>query len=246
MPSSNPVLAVIPARYASVRFPGKPLVDIDGKPMIQHVWERVSQVSAITRVIIATDDDRIFSTASTFGAEAMMTDANHASGTDRIWEVARELTDYTMILNVQGDEPFLDQRHLTQIITLAQNTPADLYTLVTPIQSQHEFENPNAVKAVLADNGRALYFSRSPVPYVRDGEQNITWQGAYRHLGLYLYRRDCLKRFVSLPPSKLEMTEKLEQLRALEAGMTIWAAVVEHAPMGIDTPEDLAHVLASL
>lgn len=173
-----------------------------------------------------------------------MTLANHPSGTDRIWEVASSLADYDLILNVQGDEPFIDSEQLSEILKAATETPADIYTLVTPIRSLEEFENPNAVKAVITETGRALYFSRAAIPYPRDANARDAWQGTYRHLGLYLYRREALARFVQLPPSPLELTEKLEQLRALEAGMSIQALVVAHAPVGIDTPEDLAQVLA--
>ncbi len=239
------VLAVIPARYASTRFPGKPLVDIQGKPMIQHVWERVRAVSAIERVIVATDDERIAQTVRAFGAEVVMTSPDHPSGTDRIWEVAQNLAEFDWVLNVQGDEPFINPHHLQAAIDgAAQNPGADILTLVTPIHTVEDWQEPNLVKAVLTAHGQALYFSRAPVPYHRDAPESP--QSAYRHIGIYLYRRAALERFTHLPPSPLEQLEKLEQLRALEAGMMIYAAEVPEAPVGVDTPADLIRIRDSL
>ena len=243
------VLAVIPARYASTRFPGKPLVDIQGKPMIQHVWERVRGVPAIERVLIATDDPRIVQAAQGFGAEVMMTSPAHLSGTDRMWEVAQTLPEFEWVLNVQGDEPFINPAHLQAALDGIQRFPAaDIITLVTPIHTVHDWQEPNLVKAVLTAQGQALYFSRAPVPFHRDAPEDASAlpQGAYRHIGIYLYRRTALDRFTQLPPSPLEQLEKLEQLRALEAGMTIYAAVVSEAPVGVDTPADLIRIMDSL
>ncbi len=240
------ILAVIPARYASTRFPGKPLVDIQGKPMIQHVWERVSRLAAIDRVIIATDDPRIRDAAERFGAEVRMTSPEHPSGTDRMWEVAATLPEYDWVLNVQGDEPFINPQHLEATLEAIQRYPdAAIITLVTPIQDVESWQDPNLVKAVLAANGRALYFSRSPVPYHRDAPHEVP-PHTYRHIGIYLYRREALEHFTKLPPSPLELTEKLEQLRALEAGMPIYAVLVSEAPVGIDTPADLVRILDSV
>lgn len=238
------VLAVIPARYASTRFPGKPLVDIQGKPMIQHVWERVGQVSGIQKVVIATDDERIHQSARAFGAEVVMTAPEHPSGTDRVWEVARQFPEFDWILNVQGDEPFINPMHLqAAIASIDQFTEPDIITLVTPIRNEASWRDPNLVKAVLASHGRALYFSRSAVPYHRD--QPETPQSVYRHIGLYLYRRSALERFTQLSPSPLEQVEKLEQLRALEAGMPLYAVEVSEAPIGVDTPDDLIRIVES-
>ena len=235
------ILAVIPARYASTRFPGKPLVDIQGKPMLQHVWERVRQVKSIARVIVATDDARIEAAAHQFGAEVQLTSEEHPSGTDRIWEVTHSLPDYDWILNVQGDEPFINPEHLSQAIAAITTHPtADIITLVTPLTNAEDWQNPNIVKAVLTEQGRALYFSRAAIPYHRDEPGHP--QSVFRHLGLYLYRRAALSKFTQLPPSPLENLEKLEQLRALEAGMSIYAVVVDKAPIGIDTPEDLVRL----
>lgn len=235
------ILAVIPARYASTRFPGKPLVEIQGKPMIQHVWERVRQVSAIDRIIIATDDPRIQQAADQFGAESLMTNPNHPSGTDRIWEVAAQLPEYNWILNVQGDEPLIDPEHLDMAISSIQHHPqADIITLVTPLNDVESWQDPNIVKAVIAQNEQALYFSRAAIPYHRD-EPNLPAH-VFRHIGLYLYRRSSLEQFTQLPPSTLELTEKLEQLRALEAGMIIATTLVNKAPIGVDTPQDLVRL----
>lgn len=240
---SERVLAVIPARYGSTRFPGKPLANIQGKPMVQHVWERAQQAANIDRVIIATDDARILDAVTAFGGEARMTSADHPSGTDRVWEVAANQPDYGLVFNVQGDEPFLDPAALEETIgALRQQPDVDIMTTVTPIETAADYTNPNIVKAVIAEGGRALYFSRAVVPYCRDHADKQTAYRGFRHLGLYLYRRRALERFTKLPPSPLEQTEKLEQLRALEAGMTISAVVVTHAPVGIDSPEDLARL----
>jgi 3-deoxy-manno-octulosonate cytidylyltransferase (CMP-KDO synthetase) len=254
------VLAVIPARYASTRFPGKPLVEIAGKPMIQHVWERVRRSPSVNHVVIATDDVRIEEAAQTFGAQVCMTSSEHPSGTDRLWEAAENCPDYTWILNVQGDEPFIEPAHLETLLALRQglqDCAPDILTLVTPFQSVADWENPNMVKAILSPLQtlnkaelayRALYFSRSPMPYNRDRVLNpgcddeMPPNHAFRHLGLYLYRRSALQKFVSLPPSRLEELERLEQLRALEAGLSIYAATVSKAPIGVDTPEDLTHL----
>lgn len=243
--SANPeaprILAVIPARYASTRFPGKPLIDIQGKPMIQHVWERVSQLPAIERVIIATDDTRIQQAAERFGAETCMTKPDHPSGTDRVWEVAAGLPEYHWILNVQGDEPFIDPAHLEAAISAIQRHPhADIITLVTPLQDIKAWQDPNIVKAVISGNEQALYFSRAAIPFHRD-EPGLPAH-SFRHIGLYLYRRSSLEQFTHFPPSTLELTEKLEQLRALESGMVIATTLVNKAPIGVDTPQDLVRL----
>lgn len=235
------ILAVIPARYASTRFPGKPLVDIQSKPMIQHVWEKVSQVSAIERIIVATDDTRIQQAANDFGAESRMTSPDHPSGTDRIWEVAAQLPEYNWVLNVQGDEPLIDPEHLGTAISAIQRHPqADIITLVTPLKDIESWQDPNIVKAVIAQNEQALYFSRAAIPFHRD-EPGLPAH-VFQHIGLYLYRRTSLEQFTQLPPSTLELTEKLEQLRALEAGMIIATTLVNKAPIGVDTPQDLVRL----
>lgn len=234
-----PILAVIPARYQSSRFPGKPLVEISGKPMLQHVWERVSSITSIKKVVIATDDTRIAEVAQSFGATVVMTSALHPSGTDRVWEVACQHPEFDWILNVQGDEPFIPPGYL-QLLTqkTEKSLEADILTLVTPIHTLEEWHNPNCVKTVLSHNGQALYFSRTPIPYNRNQPEELP-QVSYRHLGVYLYRYAALAQVVSVPPTFLEETEKLEQLRALAIGLRIDALSVDTAPIGVDTPEDL-------
>jgi len=244
------VLAVIPARFGSTRFPGKPLALINGKPMIQHVWERVQQVTAIDRTIVATDDHRIAETVNAFGGNVCMTKTDHPSGSDRVWEVAQQFADYPLIFNVQGDEPYLPPDYLTQAIAQMTESPmADIVTLVTPIANTPSgtalYHDPNIVKAVLNQQGQVFYFSRAPIPCYRDGLDTTASVLGYRHLGVYLYRRSALQRFTQLPPSPLEHAEKLEQLRGLEAGMIFFAATVAHAPIGVDTPEDLDRLLTT-
>ena len=212
--------------------------------MIQHVWERAKAVPQISRVIVATDDARIEAAAKAFEAEVRLTSADHPSGTDRMWEVAQDLPEYDWVLNIQGDEPFMPLAHLARVIeTIGHHPQADIITLVTPLTDSVDWRDPNLVKAVLAEDGRALYFSRSPIPYHRD-EPGVPMH-CFRHIGLYLYRREALQRFTQLSPSRLEMLERLEQLRALEAGMVIAAAVVDQAPVGVDTPADLVRILDS-
>ncbi|MEM0950541.1 MAG: 3-deoxy-manno-octulosonate cytidylyltransferase [Cyanobacteria bacterium P01_H01_bin.74] len=244
MTSFSQILAVIPARYESTRFPGKPLADIYGKPMIQHVWERVCAVLPTEQVIVATDDARIYSVVESFGAIAAMTKSTHESGTDRVWEVASNRPEFDWVLNVQGDEPFLPTDHiqkLCQASETASYSDADILTLVTPITDVEEWQNPNSVKAVLGQNKQALYFSRAAIPFNRNAPKQLPAQ-TYRHLGLYLYRRQALQTITDACPHPLEYTEKLEQLRALALGFCIQADVVENTPTGIDTPEDL-HLL---
>lgn len=232
--------AVIPARYASTRLPGKPLRSIGGKPMIQHVYER-AQASGAAEVWIATDDARIESACRDFGARVTMTDPAHASGTDRIAEIAlrERWSDEDIVVNVQGDEPLLPPQLIDRVAALLVAKPqAGIATLATPIHSLEEFLDPNAVKAVLDKHGLALYFSRAPIPWPR--EDKTQYQGALRHLGLYAYRVSVLKHLTSLQPSTLEVREKLEQLRALEHGIEIAVGIVSEAPPpGVDTEEDL-------
>ncbi len=250
---SAKVLCVIPARYASQRFPGKPLVDIAGKPMIQRVWECASQVARLDSVVIATDDERIESVARDFGATVMMTDPAHATGTDRVWEVAQHYPQHELILNLQGDEPQMRSSHLESVIELSAEQPqGDIYTVVNQMTDPTDWHNPNVVKAVLTSTGKALYFSRAAFPYDRSqsgvqGEaQGFSAEHTYRHLGLYLYRRKALAAMTAAPACSLEKLESLEQLRAFEIGLSIYATCVVGESMGIDTPEDLQRLLPLL
>jgi 3-deoxy-manno-octulosonate cytidylyltransferase (CMP-KDO synthetase) len=243
---------VIPARYAAARLPGKPLSLIGGRPLIQWVWERTRGCGAAS-VIIATDDERIRATVCAFGAECAMTSAAHASGTDRVAEVAaqRKFADDDIVVNVQGDEPLIEPQMVASLAEALQLRPAfDVATAVAPVQSLEEFLDPNCVKAVLAIDGRALYFSRAPVPWPRDQSQAgqpAAFAGAWRHIGVYAYRVRSLRQFTAAAPTPLEQTEKLEQLRALEHGMQIYCVALSEAPpAGVDTPADLERLRARL
>lgn len=238
---------VIPARYAASRLPGKPLLDIAGKPMVQHVYERAIQ-SGAEKVIIATDDDRIRIAAEGFGAEVCMTSPTHRSGTDRLSEVAERLamSDDRIVVNVQGDEPLMPPALIHQVAeNLATHTQASMSTLCARITSAEELFNPNAVKVVMDAAGIALYFSRAPIPWDRDAfakskEALPARSVHYRHIGLYAYRAGFLHQYVQWPPCPLEETESLEQLRALWHGKKIHVDVaVEPPPPGVDTQQDL-------
>ncbi len=238
---------VIPARYASTRLPGKPLLPIAGRPMVEHVWRRALGTGA-SEVLIATDDDRIASVARAFGADVVMTSADHPSGTDRLAEVARlrHWADDTVIVNVQGDEPLLPPANVIQVAELlAAHPQAAIATLKTPINDADDFQDPNVVKVVSDLHERALYFSRAPIPWPRDAERISSRAQAWRHIGLYAYRVGPLKQLANLAPSALEMTERLEQLRALENGLLIMIATAREVPgPGVDTPDDLVRVAA--
>ncbi|MFY0664017.1 MAG: 3-deoxy-manno-octulosonate cytidylyltransferase [Natronospirillum sp.] len=238
---------VIPARYQSTRLPGKPLADILGKPMVQWVYE-AAQRSAATGVCIATDDVRVETAVKHFGGRTLMTSAEHVSGTDRLAEVAalEGWTADTIVVNVQGDEPTMNPALINQVgELLAAHPEAGVATLCVPISDPEEMRNPNAVKVVLNQQGLALYFSRAPVPWNRDGE-TLAVPG-YRHLGIYAYRVSALQQFVQWPTGHLEHVEKLEQLRFLEHGVQIAVATAQIAPpAGVDTAEDLARVIRLL
>jgi len=249
---------VIPARYASTRLPAKPLLQIAGRPMIQWVIDAAA-ASRADEVLVATDDARVAQAAidsrQPQHSVAVMTRAEHQSGTDRIAEVAalRGWSERTIVVNVQGDEPQLPPQLIDQVAALLERHPdADIATLCAPIASLHEFLDPNVVKVVMADSGAALYFSRAPIPWHRDGAaqglaSQTSMQGAQRHLGLYAYRVEALRRLTQIAPSTLETTEKLEQLRALQAGMRIVVEVATTLPgVGVDTEQDLARVRADL
>ena len=236
------VIAVIPARYGSSRFPGKPLALLRGKPMIRHVYERTCLVHGLARVIVATDDERIVQAVRGFGGEVRMTRADHPTGTDRLAEVAQGLS-AEVIVNVQGDLPFFPPAMVEDAVAALTRAPvAAMSTVKTPITELAEWHNPNVVKVVTDREGHALYFSRSPIPFYRDqgpggrGQQGIL---GYRHIGLYVYRKDFLLTFTRLPATPLEEAEKLEQLRALEWGYKITVSETARPSVEVDTPEDL-------
>jgi 3-deoxy-manno-octulosonate cytidylyltransferase (CMP-KDO synthetase) len=233
---------VIPARYGSTRLPGKPLLRSTGKYLIEHVYERARAARCADRVIVATDDSRIVSAVAAFGGTAVMTRRDHPSGTDRVAEVAAGL-DADAVVNLQGDEPLFDPAGLDQLAGLLASDPsAEVTTLATPIRDRETYLSPNCVKLVCDDRGRALYFSRSPVPFVRDGSPDFTADPPryLLHLGVYAYRRETLLRLAASPPHPLEESEKLEQLRVLGAGGTIRVGIVAAAHRGVDTPADYA------
>ncbi|HEX2751040.1 MAG TPA: 3-deoxy-manno-octulosonate cytidylyltransferase [Verrucomicrobiales bacterium] len=226
---------VIPARFASTRFPGKPLHVIAGRPLVQHVWERCGKCRHVDRILVATDDERIAAAARGFGAEVCMTSPDHQSGTDRIAEAARALPGATHIINVQGDEPLISPDLVDELAAKMQaDTGIGMITAVHVIDDEAVLDNPNVVKCVLSRDGRALYFSRSRIPYPRGRHPGMQY---WRHMGIYGFRRDFLEQFVRWEPSPLEVTESLEQLRALENGAAIHVVITDHDSPGIDTPE---------
>jgi 3-deoxy-manno-octulosonate cytidylyltransferase (CMP-KDO synthetase) len=231
---------VIPARYASRRLPGKPLLRATGKYLLQHVYERACQARRASQVVIATDDPRIVAAVQSFGGSVVMTRKDHPSGTDRVAEVAQRL-DAEVIVNLQGDEPLIDPAALDLLPTLLQrDVEADMATLAVPIISLDRWQDPNCVKVIRDALGRALYFSRSPIPYVRDGSPNFTAEPPrfLQHLGLYAYRRPFLLSLASFRPEPLEEMERLEQLRVLAQGRKIQVGIVHQAAIGVDTYED--------
>jgi 3-deoxy-manno-octulosonate cytidylyltransferase (CMP-KDO synthetase) len=241
------ITAVIPARYASTRFPGKALAEIGTKPMIQHVYERTVRASLVNNVIVATDDERIQQAVTAFGGVCRMTRADHETGTDRLAEVVAGL-DADIIVNVQGDEPLIEPAMIDQAIRPFLDDPAlRMGTLKTRIRSLHDFLSPNVVKVVTDKDNNALYFSRSPLPFFRDKWKDLKDESfssgkllCYKHVGLYVYRRDFLIEFAAMAPTFLEISEKLEQLRALENGVAIRVVETEFESIGVDTPDDLA------
>ena len=264
-------IAVIPARYASTRFPGKPLAHINGISMLQRVYEQTLEATSLSAILIATDDERIASHAKSFGANVALTDPSHPSGTDRIAEAIHNLyknpkirtdrlnkfnlqtektgkVNYDVIVNVQGDEPFIDPAQIDNLVQCFYDKKVQIATMVKRITNIQEFQNPNVVKAVLASNGNALYFSRNAIPYIRNGniEQAITNYPMYKHIGMYAYRDGVLTELTRLQPSDLELVESLEQLRWLQNGYTIRAIETTLETIAIDTPEDIVKAEAYL
>ncbi|MCF6290015.1 MAG: 3-deoxy-manno-octulosonate cytidylyltransferase [Desulfobacterales bacterium] len=248
--SQPKVVAIIPARYHSNRFEGKPLALIAGKPMIRHVYERAKSISLLSRVVVATDDDRIVDCVLSFGGEVVSTSPEHASGTDRLAEAATllDIPEQDVVVNIQGDQPLFPAEVVEQVAAPLLADPAlPMSTLIYKIIRPEEIDDPNHVKTVFDRNGRALYFSRSPIPFQRDpGSENLPTY--YKHLGFYAYRKGFLLTFVGLPQGEWERFEKLEQLRALEYGYAIKVVLTEHDSIEIDTPWDivrLEEILAS-
>lgn len=238
--SSVKIVVCIPARYASTRFPAKVLAQDTGKYLIQHTWEQACKAKLPSRVVIAADDERIVQAARTFGAECVMTSPNHQSGTDRIAEAVGR-SDADIVVNVQGDEPRIDPEHVDYLARMMLDRPdAAMATLAAPFATREQIADPNVVKVVVDASGKAIYFSRSVIPYDREHAGVGDVSRYLRHIGIYAYRREFLLRITSLPQTPLEKLEKLEQLRAIENGFTILVGKVEHTCEGIDTPEQYA------
>jgi len=239
--SDPQVVVVIPSRYAATRLPGKPLVNLAGKPMVQRVYEQAKLAQTVHRVLVATDDQRIVDTVLAFGGEARMTRSDHRTGTERIAEVAaHEPGD--VFVNVQGDEPLIDPVAIdTAVAALLEDPPAQIATVATPIRHVPDIMDPNVVKTVLDFDSNALYFSRAPVPWVRDTQQKVHVK-YWKHLGLYVFQREALLEYPTLPQGELEKIEQLEQLRWLENGWKIRVAEVEHDAVSVDVPEDVTRV----
>jgi len=231
------IVGIIPARYASTRFPGKPLADIHGKPMIQHVYESAARSKLLNRVIVATDDKRIYDAVTRFWGEVTMTSDKHKSGTDRIGEVVKNI-DCDLVVNIQGDEPFIDYRNIDKAIEpLIKDKKINVLTLCCKITDIREINDPNVVKVVFDKDKFALKFSRKIIPSLSKGKVNY-----YKHIGLYVYRRDYLMKFIKLKPTKGELAEKLEQLRILENGVKIKVVLTKIDSHSIDTKEDLGKI----
>ena len=240
-------VGIIPARYASTRFPGKPLADLRGKPVLRWVYERVAGL--LDRVVVATDDERIADAVGEWGGEVLLTSPAHPSGTDRCLEAYLKLqTDYDVLINIQGDEPFIHPSQIELLKTAFQNPSTQIATLVKPFSPNDDFENlfnPNTPKVLLNSRGQAIYFSRSIIPYIR-GKHHTEWLKShvfYKHIGIYAYKPQVLKEITALPPSILEKAESLEQLRWIENGYTIQAMITNEETIGIDTPEDLERAI---
>lgn len=236
-------IAIIPARYASTRFPAKPLALLGGKPMIQHVYERVSQL--LDNVVVATDDQRIYDTVTQFGGRVVMTSIHHCTGTDRCLEAYNNYgVEADVVINVQGDEPFIAEEQIRGLMQCFDNSQTDIATLIKPFSSDTSFDvlsNPNTPKVIINPQGQAIYFSRSVIPYLRGKAENewTSLRTYYKHIGIYAYRVEVLKQITKMSQTPLELAESLEQLRWLENGFTIQTAVTNIETIGIDTPEDL-------
>ncbi len=236
------VTAIIPARYGSTRFEGKPLADLLGKPMIQHVYERTLEAEGIDKVLVATDDNRILDAVNNFGGEALMTSREHQTGTDRLAEVAASL-ESDFVVNVQGDEPLISPDMIAEAVKAIKEDPTlPMASLKCLIVNEDDLYDSSVVKVVVDNKDYALYFSRSPIPFVRDDDGMSSGTDYYRHIGLYVYEREFLLKFSGMDITPLEKAEKLEQLRALENGYKIKVVTTEYESMGVDRPEDLERV----
>ncbi len=239
------VLGIIPARFASTRFPGKPLIDIDGKTMIQRVYEQAIKTTTLTKVVIATDDNRIVDDVIRFGGEYVLTASEHQSGTDRCAEVAKTMPEYDVVINIQGDEPYIDPTQIELLSSCFEDADTQIATLIKEINTEEELHNANIPKVVINNRSEAIYFSRHTIPFVRSAEKK-DWLNAhkfYKHIGIYGYRRDVLLSLTQLNPSSLELAESLEQLRWLENGLVIKTKVTTLETIAIDTPEDLRKII---
>jgi 3-deoxy-manno-octulosonate cytidylyltransferase (CMP-KDO synthetase) len=242
------ILGIIPARYQSSRFPGKPLIDIAGKSMIQRVYEQCLKSSKLDKIVIATDDPRILDHVHSFGAEAIMTSTQHASGTDRCGEVAANFPDFDVLINIQGDEPMIDPSQVDLLCSCFDKINTQIATLVKIINSQEELYNENTPKVIINKNLEAVYFSRQTIPFLRGKESNSWLENHtfYKHIGIYGFRQQTLIEIIKLPLSSLELAESLEQLRWIENGYPIQTAITAIESQAIDTPADLEKLLAIL
>jgi 3-deoxy-manno-octulosonate cytidylyltransferase (CMP-KDO synthetase) len=243
------VLGIIPARYQSTRFPGKPLADILGKSMISRVYEQASKAGSVDELVVATDDKRIADHVTAFGGHVMMTSENHHNGTSRCLEVMetlkREGKDFDVVVNIQGDEPFIQPEQINELVSLFGDKTTEIASLASKITTKKDLFNPNEVKVVMDPHGNALYFSRQAIPFLRGIEQEVWLQkGAfYKHIGIYAYKADILKKINKLDPTPLEESEKLEQLRWLENNLVIRLGITDYKGVGIDTPEDISKLI---
>jgi len=239
------ILGIIPSRYGSTRFPGKPLVDINGKTMIQRVYEQAQQAGHLTDVVVATDDTRIVEHVKSFNGKVILTSSNHESGTDRCAEVVRQLDDeFQVVINIQGDEPFIDPNQINQLCQCFDDEKTDIATLIKKVDNQEELFNPNKPKVIIDGNNFALLFSRATIPYLKGWDKDL-WLSKYtfyKHIGIYGYRTPVLKKIAQLPVSNLEKAEGLEQLRWLENELNVKVAITSHEAISIDTPEDLEKI----
>lgn len=233
------ILGIIPARYGSTRFEGKPLALINGKMMIQRVYEQTKKADKLSEVVVATDDERIYNAVVGFGGKAVMTSTKHKSGTDRCCEVVDKIGNgFDAVINIQGDEPYINPQEINQIAELISNKDTQLASLCKPVHDEEELKSPNAVKVVFDKNGKALYFSRFAIPYLR----NQIERTFYKHIGIYAYKCDVLKKVAALPQSGLELAESLEQLRWLENGYTVRMGVTEFESFSVDVPDDIVKI----